>query len=216
MNHSNFIRALGVFAVAALLAGCSDAQPPLGGHGPTPLQAQIRAATVTATIPELRQTLPRPGYKARAAAPLLYATNVGFEDVTVYEAKANDPAPLATIRDDLVIPTGDCVDSQGTLYVTNEPASAGWVSEYPLGKTTPSRMITDGINVPGYCAIDAKGNLWVTNADGPNVTEYLKGSKRPHTVITEGLGSPFGIAIDRSGNLYVGNLRGSSEHNVTV
>ena len=134
----------------------------------------------------------------------------------MYEATTNDPAPMETISDGLVIPTGACVDGQGTLYVTNEPASGGWISVYPLGKTTPSRTITDGINVPGYCAIDAKGNLWVTNAGGPNVTEYLEGSKRPHTVITKGLVSPFGIAIDHSGTLYVGNLRGTVLHNVEV
>jgi sugar lactone lactonase YvrE len=216
MKHTNFIRALDVFAAAALLAGCSGAQPPLDGFGQTPLQAHIRAATVTATIPELRPTLPRPGYKARATAPLLYATNVGFEDVTVYQAKANDPLPLATISDGLLNPSGACIDGEGTLYVTNEPASGGWVSEYPLGKTTPSRMITDGINEPGYCAIDANGNLWVSNIYGPNVTEYLKGSKRPHTVITNGLVYPVGVAIDRSGNLYVGNGNGADQKNVQV
>ena len=149
----------------------------------------IQGASATGGIPVLGQT-PRAPYNAKATAPLLYVTNVGYEDVTVYEATTNDPAPMETISDGLVIPTGACVDGQGTLYVTNEPASGGWISVYPLGKTTPSRTITDGINVPGYCAIDAKGNLWVTNAGGPNVTEYLEGSKRPHTVITKGLVSP--------------------------
>jgi hypothetical protein len=114
---------------------------------------------------ELRPALQNLGYKV--TAPLLYATNVGYEDVTVYRATAKDPAPLATISDGLEIPTSACIDGQGTLYVTNEPASGGWVSEYPFGKTTPSRMITDGINEPGYCAIDGKGNLWVTTSTVP-------------------------------------------------
>ena len=139
---------------AAMLAGCGGSQQPIGAPGAMPLQTS-----------ELRPALQNLGYKV--TAPLLYATNVGYEDVTVYRATAKDPAPLATISDGLEIPTSACIDGQGTLYVTNEPASGGWVSEYPFGKTTPSRMITDGINEPGYCAIDGKGNLWVTTSTVP-------------------------------------------------
>jgi sugar lactone lactonase YvrE len=159
--------------------------------------------STAAAISELRSAVESPGYKA--TAPLLYATNVGNTNVTVYRARAKDPGPLATITDGLTNPFGACIDGQGTLYITNEPASSGWVSEYPLGKTTPSTIITDGISEPAYCAIDADGNLWVANFGGPNVTEYLKGSKKPHAVITKGVPYPLGIAIDRSGNLYVGN-----------
>lgn len=189
--------------VAAALAGCVGSQPTIGAPGAIPLQTS-----------ELRPALQNLGHKG--TAPLLYATNVGYEDVTVYEATAKDPEPLETISDGLVIPSGACIDGQGTLYVTNEPASGGWVSEYPLGKTTPSTVITDGINEPGYCAIDAKGNLWVSNIYGPNVTEYLKGSKKPHALITNGLVYPVGVAIDGSGNLYVGNGNGAAEKNVEV
>jgi hypothetical protein len=125
MNHSNFIRALDVFAAAALLAGCSGAQPPLGGQDPGTLRAQVRAASVATAIPVLNQPLWPPAYKAKTNARLLYVTNVGYEDVTVYDATANNPEPVETISDGLVIPTGACVDGQGTLYVTNEPASNG-------------------------------------------------------------------------------------------
>ncbi|MGA8661513.1 MAG: hypothetical protein WB644_04355, partial [Candidatus Cybelea sp.] len=190
-------------ATAAMLAGCGGSQPPIGAPGAMPLQtSELRAAS---------QSL---GYKV--TAPLLYATNVGTFNVTVYPAKASDPAPLATISNTIEVPVGDCIDDQGTLYVANNAASGGWVSEYPLGKTTPSRMITDGVSEPLYCAIDAKGNLWVTNAGGPNVTEYLKGSGKPHTVIASGLTDPEGVAIDRSGNLYVGNGPGAVQQNVQV
>ena len=146
------------------------------------------------------------GYKVTAA--LLYVTNgsATYNDVRIYQARAKDPAPLATISDGVNTPVGACIDRQGTLYVTNEPSSGpGWISEYPLGKTTPSKMIMDGVNEPGFCAIDAKGNLWVANIYGPNVTEYLFGARKPHAVITAGLVYPIGIAIDHSGSLYVGN-----------
>ena len=211
MNNSNFNRALDLCVAAALLAGCGALQAPLVAPGSTPPQARMRNSTATA-IPELRPALESRGYKA--TAPLLYATNVGNTNVTVYRASAKDPGPLATITDGLTNPFGACIDGQGTLYITNEPASSGWVSEYPLGKTTPSTIITDGISEPAYCAIDADGNLWVANFSGPNVTEYLKGSKKPHAVITKGVLYPLGIAIDRSGNLYVGNFTPPSESSV--
>ena len=153
-----------------------------------------------------------------ASGPLLYVTNQNpvYNDVTVYHAGAKDPAPIAMISDDLNGPAGVCLDSQGTLYVTNQPNDGlGWVTEYPLGKTNPSKTITRGMNTPAYCAIDRSGNLWVTNIGGRNATEYLHGSKKPHTVITEDMVYPTGIAIDSSGNLYVSN-RLSSGGDVVV
>ena len=197
---------------AAMLAGCGS-QPPSDAPGAIPTSRAI-ATRADRGRSALRPDARNLGYKVTTR--LLYATNVGYEDVTAYRATAKDPAPLATITDDIVIPGGACIDGEGTLYVTNEPASGGWVSEYPLGQTAPSRTITDGINEPGYCAIDAKGNLWVANIDGPNVTQYLKGSTKPHTVITEGIQYPVGVAIDRSGNLYVGNGNGAPQKNVEV
>ena len=209
MNNSNCNRVLDLCAAAALLAGCGGSQAP----GAMPVQ-QTQSGSATSTIPELEPGFTSPGYKA--TGPLLYVTNFGNQDVTVYRATAKDPAPLATISDDVALPGGACIDGQGTLYVANEPASGGWVSEYPLGKEKPSAIITDGVNEPGYCAIDAKGDLWVANIYGPNVTEYLAGSKKPHTVITEGLVYPVGVAIDGAGNLYVGNGYGASERNIEV
>jgi sugar lactone lactonase YvrE len=212
MNDSSFNRALEICAAVALLVGCGGSQPPI----PTPVQAQMRSGWA-ASVKQVKSATRSPRYKA--TAPLLYATNefnsTNWDGITVYRAAANDPAPLAKISDDLESPFGDCIDGQGTLYVTNEPASGGWVSEYPLGKTMPSRIITDGVSFPGYCAIGADGSLWVANI-GTNVTEYLKGSKKPHAVITKGLVYPIGVAIDRSGNLYVGNGFGASEQNVEV
>jgi DNA-binding beta-propeller fold protein YncE len=151
-----------------------------------------------------KERVASPDYEV--SGPLLYVTNYTSNSVTVYPAKRKSPAPIATILDGAKAPTGDCLDSQGTLYVTNQPISNnGWVAEYPLGKTEPSMMITKGIYDAAFCAIDGTGNLWVTNIGGPNVTEYLRGSNTPHTVITKGLVFPVGIAIDHSGNLYVAN-----------
>ena len=103
MNNSNFNRALDLCVAVAFLAGCGAPQAPLVAPGLTPPQARMRNSTATA-IPELRSALKSQGYKA--TPPLLYATNVGNTNVTVYRARAKDPGPLATITDGLTNPFG--------------------------------------------------------------------------------------------------------------
>jgi sugar lactone lactonase YvrE len=219
LEFSRYALAMG--AAAALLAACGGSQPPIGAPGAiaqTSALATHAARGKSWMLPEAKSEPASATYKV--TPPLLYATNLfnskNWDGVTVYRAEARDPAPIAMISDGLETPVGVCIDGQGTLYVTNEPPSGGWVSEYPLGKTTTSRIITDGMNGPAYCAIDGKGNLWVTNVYAPNVTEYLKGSRKPRVVITKGLVLPVGIAIDPSGNLYVGNFSTYSSGNVQV
>ncbi len=159
----------------------------------------------------------RASYKV--SGPLLYvaSNDLTLTPLAIYDAKARNPEPIATISKDIDNSSGACIDGDGTLYVTNDPGSAGWVSEYALGRTKPIRAITKGINTPAFCAIDASGNLWVTNIGLDDVAEYLKGSTKPHATITKGLTYPVGIAIDHAGNLYVGNnMRGYSQSNIQV
>jgi sugar lactone lactonase YvrE len=193
--------ALSVGVVVALLAGCGGSQPPITPREPA------------------SQSVVESAWPAHAI-PLLYVANASgdYNDVTVYHAKGKDPSEIEVISNGLNTPFGVCVDSVGTLYVTNEPAGLGWVSEYPAGKTKPSKVITKGINTPAFCAIDGNGNLWVTNIGGSDVTEYEKGSTKPHTIITKGLFYPDGIAIDSSGNIYVANrfTESSGSGNVVV
>jgi NHL repeat len=218
------MKALGVGCVAsciglalALLTGCGGLQPQADAPGLMPEPPQALRGTPTGAVSALEPALRSREYKA--LTPLLYVANYSatYNDVRVYRARANDPAPLATISDGIDTPSGTCVDDDGTLYVTNQPpSSSGWISEYPRGKTTPSRIITHGVNTPAFCATDAKGNLWVTNIGGVNVTEYLRGSAKSHIVITNSLTFPVGIAIDHSGNLYVGNGWDAAQKNVEV
>ena len=130
------------------------------------------------------------------SGPLLFVSNTSYTGVTVYHAKPKDPGPIANILDNVNSPAGDCLDSKGTLYVTNEPINGnGWVSEYPLGKTTASGVITNGVLTPAACAIDSRGNLWVTNIGGPNVTEYLFGSENREQAASD---KPVALAISLS------------------
>jgi sugar lactone lactonase YvrE len=213
-------RAFGICVWVAMLAGCGGSQSPIGASNASENAIQIRALRRSSLwAPTLRQQITgTPGYKASGS--LLYVVNTNappYDGVTIYDANANNPNPVAVITKDLFTPFGDCIDANGTLYVTNEPGSGpGWVSEYPLGKTIPSTIITKGINTPAFCAIDHQGNLWVTNISVPDVAEYKKGSTKPLTTLKTGLTYPDGIAIDHAGNIYVGNLESYGTSNVQV
>ena len=203
----NLVRFALTIGAAALFAGCGGSQPPLGAPGAVP-RSQSRE---TVKSPSLMPT-----YKV--SGPLLYVANAGLTltPLTIYRADAHNPKPIATISKDIDNSRGTCIDSDGTLYVTNFASGTGWVSEYALGQTKPLRVITKGIDFPGYCAIDASDDLWVTNLGGDDVTEYLKGSTKPQATIKKGLTYPVGIAIDHEGNLYVSNYRPYSAQNVQV
>ncbi|HEY2473276.1 MAG TPA: hypothetical protein VGI19_00605 [Candidatus Cybelea sp.] len=191
-------------SATALLAACGGSQHiamPQGSAFPS----QAERAESLLTVAGAGKS---PEYNV--SGPLVFVSNTSYTGVTVYHAKPKDPGPIANILDNVDGPAGDCLDSKGTLYVTNEPINGnGWISEYPLGKTTASNVITNGILTPAACAIDSNGNLWVTNIGGPNVTEYLFGSDNPHKVISQGLSYPVGVAIDSSGNLYVSDRANS-------
>jgi hypothetical protein len=202
--------ALSSCVAAAMLAGCGGSQPPIGAPGAMP-----RVSSETRGV--LKPSSVVPTYKV--SGPLLYVANYGLNitPLTIYDANASNPKPIATISNGIDNSRGICIDGSGTLYVTNSPNSGtGWVAVYALGQTRPLRVITKGIDYPGYCAIDASGNLWVANIGGVDVTEYLKGSTKPHATITKGLTYPIGIAIDHAGNLYVSNYRPYSVQNIQV
>ena len=203
-----------------MLAGCGGSQPPIGvpnGSGPSVLNGSL-GEPLNASDPSIRKSIAdTPEYKV--SGPLLYAVNSdGFDThVSIYDPKTNDPSPIAVITKDLSQPFGDCIDGDGTLYVTNAPGSSlGWISEYALGKTEPLRLITEGVNIPGTCAIDGQGNLWVADVGGPTVTEYLKGSTKLRTTLRDGLTYPNSVAIDHTGNIYVGNVEPYGTSNVQV
>lgn len=213
MSSDVSLCALTTCVAAAMLVGCGGSQPPSGAPGAMPQAPSItgradRGGSRTLAQASSRGSLYVATYKV--TKPLLYVTNcceTRDSAVTVYEARDNNPKPIATITDNITEPAGDCIDGDGTLYVVNEGINSyGWVSEFLLGKTRASKVITKGIDGPAFCAIDSQGNLWVTNINLDNVTEYLKGSSKPHTTITNGLTYADGIAIDHSGNIYIGNL----------
>ncbi len=216
LDLSRYALRLGM--ATAILSGCGGSLPGEPSDFVNALQNRAVERPVALPVGLRRRVASTPGY--RASDSLLYVVNADaapYGGVSIYDAKVDDPSPVAVITQDLSTPVGDCVDADGTLYVTNEPGSGpGWVSEYPLGKTNPSKIITQGINTPAFCAIDSDGNLWVTNISIPDAVEYKKGSTKPNAIITDGLTYPDGIAIDQTGDLFVGNLEFYSTSNVQV
>ncbi len=117
-------RALTGCVTLVILAGCGGSQPPISATG--------------AMAPSQVATQDHKDYDVRG--PLLYVTDITENVVNVYHADAKDPAPISTISDGLNAPAGDCIDSHGTLYVTNQPIDGpGWVSEYSLGTSKPTQ-----------------------------------------------------------------------------
>jgi hypothetical protein len=111
--------------VVAMLAGCGGSQPPIGAPGAMP-QSLTESPEYT------------------RSGPLLYVVEYGFGgSVLIYDARAKDPSPKASISEGLNNPVGDCLGGQGTLYVTNQPSgSGGSISEYAAGKIKPAKAIT--------------------------------------------------------------------------
>ena len=189
MRYSQRTSKLSLFGVLAILAACYGGVPPQEAGG-------ILGNTVAK---------PAPIHKDYAQiGPLLYVADRAANTVTVYNAKLNNPSPIATIAEnDFDGPSGECLDSKGTLYVVNNNSST--INEYPSGQTTPSVSIAEGLSDPAMCALDGNGNLWVTNIGEANVTEYKKNTTTPATVLTNGITEPRGIGFDKSRNLYVAN-----------
>jgi serine/threonine-protein kinase len=209
-------------ALSVAVAACSGPAVPTSGASYLGTEQNLGSSPPAAPTP---QPLTRAGTRNAASAhpdAVLYVTGftdgTGIGKVFVYPAKAKDPGPKGTITDGIDFPTGDCIDANGTLYVTNDPESGlGWVSEYHWKKRKPFKIVTNGIATPAFCAIDANGDLWVTNFNFPgSVAEYRQGSSDPSFVITDGVPDPVGVAIDHSGNIYVANRLGQYSGNVVI
>jgi hypothetical protein len=92
---------------AALFAACGGAQPLIGP--PNASQAGIQSKE------GMKRSAVIPTYEV--SGPLLYV--VSFDEtltpLAIYNAKADDPEPIATISKDIDNSSGACIDGDGTL-----------------------------------------------------------------------------------------------------
>jgi hypothetical protein len=138
--------ALSSCVAAAMLAGCGGSQPPIGAPGAmaqtsaTAAHADrgtsgvgarnlsgsfgynriVRHSLLVSDLPQ-QDVAERPDFSL--SKPLLYVVNYDYpqysDGVTIYDPTENDPSPTAVITKGFNFPGTACIDSDGTLYVTN-------------------------------------------------------------------------------------------------
>lgn len=184
MNRG-FVGALCLSVAFALPAGCGGWQPPLGAHGAL---AQGGASWM---LPEAKRT-----------KELLYISDQGTDHVYVYNYKTRR---LLGRLNGFYKPAGQCVDSQGDVWITDSTAEA--VVEYAHGAQRRTRRIRT-IGLPNSCSIDpTSGNLAVSDLSTPQ----KKGSKieifdltgKTKVYSSKSCQSIVQVGYDNQGNLYV-------------
>jgi len=218
------VRRLLIVAALFAVSGCSGNNLPssLPAHQDTSSQAlrpgvrTPRSLFVHTGVPFLPresrriQNSARPDAVYPTTSLLLFEADSDLQQVAIYKHK-NIPAnsaPIATITDGIVCPTGMAMDKAGRLYVTNN-CGESTITEYPKGHTHHTVTITNGISNPLGAAIDKNGTLYVSNFPA-SITEYPFHTTTPSLTITGGgLTNPFGLAIDKNGNLFVADFGAS-------
>ena len=123
---------------------------------------------------------------------LYVVDNCGGNDVEEY-AKGSTTLKT-TITDGISNPLGAAIDKNGTLYVSNYPAS---ITEYAKGTNTPSKTITGGgMEDPFGLALDKSGNLYIADFGASAVFELPAGGSSITNLNLQDLGEPIGLAVD--------------------
>lgn len=181
--------ALAMGAAAALLAGCGSSQPPIGAPGAV---AQSRSA---AARPDRSGSWMRP---VTSSGELIYATGgCGGACVLSYpEGKLVESVSIS------VGPTGlggDCSDSVGDVFITNDTE----VLEYVHGGTSPIATLSLPGNEARACSIDPKtGNLAVVfSGNNANLAIFPNAQGSPWLYTADIVAVYCGY--DNAGNLFV-------------
>ena len=182
------------YLAAALLAGCSGSQSPIG----TP-----PIASGDATAARERSWMAPNARKL----DLLYVSDYKTNDVYAYSyPQGKLSGVLAGILKDFVLPTGLCTNHAGDVYIPNSSNST--VLEYPHGSTHLRETLLDPNELPYTCAVDpTTGTLAVVNLESVSgaggVSIYARGRGRP-TELTYGFLYWFYFgSYDDKGDLFV-------------
>jgi hypothetical protein len=146
---------------------------------------------------------------AQKSASLLYVSNWGTSDVTVYTYANGGGLVLVGTLTGFSIPGGLCTDSSGNVWI---PDTGGRrIFEYAHAGTKPIETLQLSTGYPYACAVDsATGNLAVSSAH-PNgkyqsysvVDVYTKGSRMPKRYSSlHGFKNVYFVAYDDASNLY--------------
>jgi hypothetical protein len=192
------MKTLAAVLLPLALAACgaiSSSSPPL------------TSATAVAARPPNGKSWMRAG--AAKQPTLLYVSNVGAADVTVYTYSDGGGILLVGTLTGFAYPSGLCTDTQGNVWVLDYGTRK--LYKYAHGGDTPIQTIEQHNGKPYGCAVDLKtGNLAVASAlpDGRysygTVKVYAGGKGRP-----QHYDPPYGfrfvdfLAYDNQSNLLV-------------
>ena len=136
MNNVALSRhALITCVAAAVLAGCSGSQPPigtsaspqlLGDAAPTPLPSGAVSHRASGLVPRYPQS----------SQPLLYIGSDNPSAIDIFPLTGPNQQQIGTISNGVGAPWGLSIDANDSLYVAN--AGNGTVTVYPYGSTIPS------------------------------------------------------------------------------
>jgi hypothetical protein len=201
MSISGFSRYVPSCCMAvAMLAGCGGLQPPIGapgampvpnGSGETPAgKGRLFVDVVTASTVEIFSN----GGPASSPQGLLQA--LGWNKI-------------GAITNGISYPSGNWVDKDGNLYVTNVySGSAAGITEYDRSGSLKFTY-SSGMVYPSAVATDANGNVfeadWFTG-----VTEYRQGSNTVVANCPQLGGGQRGIAVDAQGDVFASYSGGAS------
>jgi hypothetical protein len=182
-------RVLSISTAAALLAGCSGSQPPIGAPG------AVAQMLVRATHIDRRRSWMLP--EAKTTKKLLYVSDWVTNDVFVYNFGSGKLVGTLT---GFSQPYGQCVDAKGNVWITNFGEDSA--VEYAHGGASPiATLTTDG---PGIaCSVDpTTGNLGVVNLTELLIFPHASGTPQVYTD-PEPCYYMLAGGFDKDGNFYV-------------
>jgi hypothetical protein len=173
-----------ISAAAALLAACS------GGITPS---ANAIAPTQTVLMDK--------------SSDLLYVSTSPVSGVSPVYVYTYPAAKLTQTLTQVSRPSGECVDKEGDVFITQQGSSGDAIVEYAHGGSSPKAILQDARNEPQGCAINPQnGDLAVTHINQstgyPATVSIFKRAKGTPTIYTDNALLAFAYCgYDDKGNL---------------
>lgn len=147
--------------------------------------------------------------EAEQQPSLLYISNSGAANVTVYTYLNGGGLLLVGTLTGFSLPTGMCSDDAGNVWIPDY--GTGAIYEYQHGGTGPIATIKQHTGLPFDCAVDPKTGSLAVADQHPNghfqsysdVVVFPKGSKKGTDYYpSTGFSQVFFVAYDNTSNLY--------------